>query len=758
MLTVDACISPKGELVVAVHSGPPDWGTGPNGKGKLYKITYSNPLQPQPVLAWAAGPNETRIAFDRPLDPQHLQDLTKQIAIEHGRYVYPGDRFESLRPGYEVVRQQLLTPRYDLPVLAAQVTGDRRTLVLTTGPQAEAGHYAVTLPGLGRANAPGTLPQHTAIDLGYDLCGIAASWKADDGKTSWSGWLPHLDVRVAKELTTGSAEHDTLWQLLRQPGRLTLRTKLNLWNLLRPAVQPGSSLDWTPPPEQVTLRCASSKPLEIKMPSNPVRLWDVRTGKPMPLFSAIRVTPRENEPLEMELVLTTGGELPAVDWSFSTDEDRRPRALPLHRFLLPWASVKPQPAEVAGRRDIPELKGGDWARGRSVFFSDQAMCARCHQLHGQGGRIGPDLSNLVHRDYESVLRDIREPSAALNPDYIPYVVERKDGRVLTGVVRSDGPERLLVGNREGEEIPVSRRDVEAMTPSPVSVMPDGLDKMLGPDKLRDLMTFLLTDPLQPAPLERDGAPPPRRRAEVAAVLKSSRPVEGPRKKLHIVLAAGPKDHGPGEHDYPLWQRRWVNLLSLAEGVTVSTADGWPTPRQWQTADVIVFYSANPAWSAERAGEMDAYLNRGGGLVYLHYAVDGRGAVEALSERIGLAWRGGFSRFRHGPLELTFADPAHPISRGFDKARFVDESYWLLAGDVKRVNVLASGVEDGQPRPLLWTHERGKGRVFVSILGHYTWTFDDPLFRILVLRGLAWTAGEPAERMTDLATVGARVTD
>ena len=35
MLTVDACVSPQGDLVVAVHSGGPDWGSGPGGKGKL---------------------------------------------------------------------------------------------------------------------------------------------------------------------------------------------------------------------------------------------------------------------------------------------------------------------------------------------------------------------------------------------------------------------------------------------------------------------------------------------------------------------------------------------------------------------------------------------------------------------------------------------------------------------------------------------------------------------------------------------------
>lgn len=53
--------------------------------------------------------------------------------------------------------------------------------------------------------------------------------------------------------------------------------------------------------------------------------------------------------------------------------------------------------------------------------------------------------------------------------------------------------------------------------------------------------------------------------------------------------------------------------------------------------------------------------------------------------------------------------------------------------------------DGQARPSLWTFEKGKARVFASILGHYTWTWEDPLFRVLALRGLAWTAGEPPER-------------
>jgi type 1 glutamine amidotransferase len=47
-------------------------------------------------------------------------------------------------------------------------------------------------------------------------------------------------------------------------------------------------------------------------------------------------------------------------------------------------------------------------------------------------------------------------------------------------------------------------------------------------------------------------------------------------------------------------------------------------------------------------------------------------------------------------------------------------------------------------------------VFVSIPGHYSWTFDDPLFRLLLLRGIAWSAGESVDRFNALALPGARL--
>ena len=159
----------------------------------------------------------------------------------------------------------------------------------------------------------------------------------------------------------------------------------------------------------------------------------------------------------------------------------------------------------------------------------------------------------------------------------------------------------------------------------------------------------------------------------------------------------------------------------------------------QAADTIVFYQKG-SWNAERAQAIDAHLAKGGGLVYLHWAVEGGCAAPEFAQRIGLASNAAQIKFRHGPLELDFqAAGNHPIARNFTRAAFYDESYWLLPGDPTRIRVLATGVEQGEPRPLFWTLEHGRGRVFVSILGHYSWTFDDPLFRVLLLRGIAWSA-------------------
>src|SRR5262249_20279424 len=165
--------------------------------------------------------------------------------------------------------------------------------------------------------------------------------------------------------------------------------------MLRPAVQPGSRVDYTLPPEKV------AHPL-LRKNTNPEVMQVVE--------------PKEGRPFSVEATIITGIPKMTRPIYFETEEDASARPLQLHRFLLPYAELNRSAEPVA--REIPEINGGSWARGREVFFGPQANCAKCHKVNGAGGAIGPDLSNLIHRDYDSVLRDIRFPSVAINPDHL----------------------------------------------------------------------------------------------------------------------------------------------------------------------------------------------------------------------------------------------------------------------------------------------------------------------------------------------------
>jgi putative heme-binding domain-containing protein len=756
MLTVDACVAPDGGLIVACHSGGPDWGSGPTGKGKLYKISYSGRELPQPVFAWPAGPREVRVEFDRPVEPALLQEVATKTKITAGAYVRAGDRFESLWPGYAVVQMQKSAPRFDVPVRSVQFTPDRRTLVLATDPHPAAVHYAVELPGLGRtaAQPKGAAPQRPVVDLDFDLSGCEATWTPADGSLPWTGWLPHLDLQVARAMTAGSAPHDALWEAMKRRGTLTLKAQLDLKDMLRPAVQPGSRIDYEYPPEEVTLAFEMSGDVEVKSANQLGFRSERSAGGSKGTVRFDRVTNRV-VPVEIRL---TGNQLlsgPEFSLSYFTNEDKRPRPLQVHRILVPWADTSAKALEQPAVAVRPkELDGGSWARGRKVFFDEKLGCARCHVVHGQGADIGPDLSNLVHRDYPSVLRDIEKPSFAINPDYLTYRVQLKDGRSLTGVVRTAG-NRLRVGDTKGVAVEVNKDDVEEMTPSAVSTMPEGLPKELGPERMRDLMTFLL---IQATSMPRDYPGPrakPRAVAEVRDALAGAPNPPEKTRPIRVVLVAGPKDHGPGEHDYPAWQKAWAELLAAGDQTEVVTAWEWPAKEEFQKADAMVFYQ-HGNWDAKRAADIDAYLERGGGLVYVHWAVDGQKGGPEFAKRIGLAAAGAVG-FRHGPLDLKLnANANHPVLRNLNSLSLVDESYWKMLGDLPADRVLGTSVEDGQPQPQLWSQDRGRGRVFVSIPGHYSWTFDDPLFRVLLLRGIAWAAKEPVDRFNDLVWPGAEV--
>jgi putative heme-binding domain-containing protein len=453
MLTIDCAIAPNGDLVVCCHSGPPDWGTGPKGAGRIFKISYTDAAAPQPVHAWASSSREVRVTFDRPVDPSVL---STPKTVDAGEFVRAADRLETLKPPYKVVTEQMLTPTARLDVVAQKLEDDGRTLVLTTAEKLpwRNATYAVAVPGV---KAVGSRESAT-VDVDLMARGVEARFipSAGGGKPR-SVTLPHLDPDVWRHWTKGSAAHDLLREMLNTPGVLMLQTWVDL---------PAGSV--------VTL--SSNRPMHsidmgIDVPAR--QTLTVKVDGTKEVAFGIK------DPADLTLTAT-----------FTTPQDPTPRPLRVEHLVLPWAANLP-----ASPKHNPTTRPaiGDWARGKELFYGNEAACSKCHAFTHENTTLGPNLANLVHKDPAAVLRDITQPSATINPDYISYRLKLKSGEALVGLVISDGPERLTVIEGVDKRRMLNRADVVSLTPDSISIMPTGFDA-LGEQKLNDLLTFLTTPP------------------------------------------------------------------------------------------------------------------------------------------------------------------------------------------------------------------------------------------------------------------------
>lgn len=457
LLATDCAISPQGDLLVSCHTGKPDWGNGPKGPGRLLKFTFTDKAAPQPVLTWPVSETETVVAFDKATSSMDAA----RINLRSGRYLSAGDSKESMRPPYAVVQMQQRQVKNTIAVKSARLSDDARELHITSATRDLALMHELNVGNLG---------------LAFDLSGLLAEWKGDG---AWSGWLPHPDLTAAREFTKGSATHDALWKHLAQPGQLTLRTQLDLWNMMQPPTQPLSTLDYTPEPEVVTLIFKSDSALTLDA-------RDAIITRVSDNESHLTVDgPKANH--WPALTITVKTPATKLDIAFTTKRDAHVRAPGVKRFLVPFA--KPGPPDKVNLA-IPELAGGNFKNGHDLFVG-KAACFTCHRLRNEGQNVGPDLSNLAQRDYAAVLRDITDPNAVINPDAVGYIVTTKDGKTVTGVRIGETVSELSIAQPGGAVEKIAKSNIAKTEPMKTSLMPAGLDKLLTKEELRDLITYLM---------------------------------------------------------------------------------------------------------------------------------------------------------------------------------------------------------------------------------------------------------------------------
>ncbi|RMG35212.1 MAG: alpha/beta fold hydrolase [Planctomycetota bacterium] len=156
------------------------------------------------------------------------------------------------------------------------------------------------------------------------------------------------------------------------------------------------------------------------------------------------------------------------------------------RKLLETQQTSPR-AEVVRRYRAALTVDGDPIRGRAVF---RRVCAACHRFFGEGTPIGPDLQTLQNRGPETILVNVFDPNREVNPQYQNYLAITADGRTISGVITEETATGITLTRAGGETHRVLRAELESLTATGQSLMPEGLEKQLTVRDFADLLAYL----------------------------------------------------------------------------------------------------------------------------------------------------------------------------------------------------------------------------------------------------------------------------
>lgn len=129
---------------------------------------------------------------------------------------------------------------------------------------------------------------------------------------------------------------------------------------------------------------------------------------------------------------------------------------------------------------------GDAKHGRVVF---NQICAQCHRLFDTGSEVGPDITGANRTDLDYLLQNILFPNAVIPNEYRATTVETKDGRTITGVLKSRDANSLRL-QTANELVTVTVAETAGVEQADLSMMPEGLLGPLQDQQVRDLLYYL----------------------------------------------------------------------------------------------------------------------------------------------------------------------------------------------------------------------------------------------------------------------------
>ncbi|MCA9058138.1 MAG: c-type cytochrome, partial [Planctomycetaceae bacterium] len=140
-------------------------------------------------------------------------------------------------------------------------------------------------------------------------------------------------------------------------------------------------------------------------------------------------------------------------------------------------------------RESCQQQPGNAVAGAELFKKN---CSGCHQIAGQGKKVGPNLDGIGNRGLDRVTEDVLAPNRNVDIAFRSSTVVTRDGLVLAGLLRELENDRISVVNSKGEETIVNAADVDERVGSALSPMPANFGEVLTADQLRDLFAYLVS--------------------------------------------------------------------------------------------------------------------------------------------------------------------------------------------------------------------------------------------------------------------------
>jgi putative heme-binding domain-containing protein len=141
------------------------------------------------------------------------------------------------------------------------------------------------------------------------------------------------------------------------------------------------------------------------------------------------------------------------------------------------------------------LKGkGKPDRGRALFADLKGLaCTKCHAVGKQGGTVGPELSSVGAKyPRDELIAAVLYPSAKISSGYEPTIFAFADGRVLTGILKTETGDAVEIQDSDAKLVRIPKADIEDRKRSDVSIMPRGLAQGISPRDFADLIGYLET--------------------------------------------------------------------------------------------------------------------------------------------------------------------------------------------------------------------------------------------------------------------------